>query len=140
MITLAGVAFSAPAAAAETQQQNENQWRYVLHNGVWWYWLPANRWVYWRDNQWNDYHPQAEVNGSSASVTYRYATTTQGSQAGGGSDVGPFYGRALPGSYYSGASGSEIGPFYGQAFMGGFEGGSWSGSDNIGPFYGHAGY
>jgi hypothetical protein len=31
------------------------QWRYVFKDGMWWYYQPNNQWVYWFDNQWNNY-------------------------------------------------------------------------------------
>jgi len=143
-MALTGMTPLAPAVAAETQQQKdsqqkESQWRYVFHKGVWWYWLPTNRWVYWQDSQWKDYAPPVAANASSGAVVPGYAGTMQGSDAGSGSDIRPFYGRALSNGYYGGWGGSEIRPFYGRALMGRFGGGSWSGYDEVRPFYGHAG-
>jgi hypothetical protein len=35
----------------------EDAWRYRRHNGLWWYWLPSERWVVWIDGAWVDYEP-----------------------------------------------------------------------------------
>lgn len=29
-----------------------NDWRYVYHNGRWWYWQPNNTWVIWNGSAW----------------------------------------------------------------------------------------
>ena len=48
-------------AAKEKQDRRQEQWRFAFHKGEWWYWLPENRWVYWRDNRWNDYDPRTHA-------------------------------------------------------------------------------
>jgi hypothetical protein len=30
-------------------------WRYRIHNGEWWYWMPANYWMYYRGGRWIPY-------------------------------------------------------------------------------------
>ncbi len=52
-------AAAAPASKSET-------WRYRQHQGLWWYWLPSNKWVYWTDNHWVPYEAQsyAQLNAS----------------------------------------------------------------------------
>ena len=47
---------SAAPAAAPGGKQGE-RWRYRYHQGRWWYWLPAERWVVWDGNEWEAYHP-----------------------------------------------------------------------------------
>lgn len=39
----------------QTNQNDPNRWRFVLQNGEWWYWLPSNSWVIWRENRWMPY-------------------------------------------------------------------------------------
>ena len=46
-VSLAAFGASPPAA----KSPNEDHWRYAYFNGDWWYWLPENRWVYWRNGQ-----------------------------------------------------------------------------------------
>jgi hypothetical protein len=36
-------------------RNNPNDWRFSYYNGEWWYWLPNNSWVFYRDNRWNPY-------------------------------------------------------------------------------------
>jgi hypothetical protein len=44
-------------------QGGQDQWRYRWHNGAWWYWTPANRWVVWNGSSWQPYTPSAGYNG-----------------------------------------------------------------------------
>jgi hypothetical protein len=47
-----------PQAATETPQPTSSTgeaWRFRRHDGLWWYWLPSERWVYWHEGQWVDY-------------------------------------------------------------------------------------
>jgi hypothetical protein len=37
------------------QNPGQDQWRFVWHNGYWWYWTPANSWMVWNANQWTPY-------------------------------------------------------------------------------------
>jgi hypothetical protein len=50
--------------SGERGNRDDNQWRYRFYNGVWWYWLPENRWVYWSNGAWLDYNP--------VTVNYQY--------------------------------------------------------------------
>jgi hypothetical protein len=52
------------ARTDERGNRDDIQWRYKYYNGVWWYWLPDNRWVYWSNNAWQDYNP--------STVQYQY--------------------------------------------------------------------
>ncbi len=36
-------------------------WRYRRHDGLWWYWTVADRWVYWVDDHWVDYDPKTQA-------------------------------------------------------------------------------
>jgi hypothetical protein len=39
--------------------QGADGWRYQCYEGRWWYWTPANNWVYWQNDRWNDFVPGA---------------------------------------------------------------------------------
>lgn len=43
------------------ERQNDRQTardeRFQLYNNEWWYWMPGNYWMYYRDNAWNRYDP-----------------------------------------------------------------------------------
>jgi hypothetical protein len=52
-----------PAAVSTYDNQSApsaqgDKWRYRRHDGLWWYWTVAGRWVYWVDNHWVDYDPK----------------------------------------------------------------------------------
>ena len=110
-----------------------------MHNGEWWYWLPAGRWVYWRDNRWNDYDPKTFTGPvSSGVVATSRAGSSQGSQAAANSDIRPFYGHAQSSlDRRPLEEDNEVGPFYGHALPSEVFGG-WRGRRSIRPFYGHA--
>jgi hypothetical protein len=36
-----------------------DRWRFKQHQGLWWYWLPTNKWVYWTDGKWIPYEQQS---------------------------------------------------------------------------------
>ncbi len=108
----------------EKAQQAQEPWRYTFHNGEWWYWLPTNQWVFWRDNRWNDYNPQTYVYPQSG-VAPCYAGQTafvgygMSSGSAGDSDNRPFYGHALSSiDRRTLESSSETGPFYGHTLPG----------------------
>ena len=44
-----------PQALPEPAATDATLWRYRYQDGVWWYWLPSNRWVYWSNGRWVDY-------------------------------------------------------------------------------------
>jgi hypothetical protein len=126
-------------AKQNDQKQDDQQWRFTFHNGEWWYWLPENRWVYWRNNRWNDYDPQT--------FAYRHVPSVvpAGRVEAGYSgetvrndDIRPFYGhsdsqldrRPLE-------QNGEVGPFYGRALPNEVFG-PWRSRHANRPFYGHA--
>jgi len=49
----------------------DNRWRYRYHNGEWWYWMPANHWMYYRDNNWSKYDANSFRNSNRYSTGYR---------------------------------------------------------------------
>ena len=52
----APAADAAPAAKdGQPPQASGESWRYKRHQGVWWYWLPTNQWVYWSGKSWVNY-------------------------------------------------------------------------------------
>ena len=113
-IALAEFAFSPLAAMAEDRPQKQAYCRYTFRNGEWWYWLPENRWVFWRDNRWNDYNRLTFVpNRSPGFVRNGYAGSAYGSQVIVNSDIPPFYGCAKSHAGISASSWGETGPFYG---------------------------
>jgi hypothetical protein len=119
----------------KSRPTQDDRWRYTFHNGEWWYWLPAARWVYWRNNQWNDYNPRTYTGPVAYEVGYGQTwsgddrTTTN-------SNDRPFYGHAESGlDRRTGEPNNEVGPFYGHALPSEVFG-PWRRSDR--PFYGHA--
>lgn len=118
--------------------QGQDQWRYTCHNGEWWYWLPANRWVYWRDNRWNDYDPKTfAARNFSGVVASSQIGPGYGSRAANNSDVRPFYGHALSNlDRRPLEANNEVGPFYGHALPSEVFG--WRARRSVQPYYGHA--
>jgi len=57
-----------PAAAGDS-------WRFLRHQGLWWYWLPSEKWVYWSDGKWVPYDPAsyAQLNASRRARNYSYS-------------------------------------------------------------------
>jgi hypothetical protein len=122
---------------AKQDKQDQEQWRFTFHNGEWWYWLPANRWVYWRDNHWNDYDPQTfTYNSGARTVPAGRITTNYAGQTELNGDIRPFYGhsqseldrRPLERN-------GEVGPFYGHTIPSEVFGPA---RRDIRPYYGHA--
>jgi hypothetical protein len=58
----------------ETRQElrdTSDRWRFSLHNGEWWYWMPDNYWMYYRDNNWNRYDADTFRPSGRYSAAYR---------------------------------------------------------------------
>jgi hypothetical protein len=36
-------------------RNDPNDWRFSFYNGEWWYWMPNNSWMFYRDNKWSPY-------------------------------------------------------------------------------------
>jgi hypothetical protein len=126
-VGLAAFGASPPAVKGPTR----DHWRYTHFNGDWWYWLPQNRWVYWRNGQWNDFPlPAADAIPGAAAIRQADPTGTQ-------TEVGPFYGHAESLIDYGPSRAEEIGPFYGHALPGEVFG-SRGPRSRTGPYYGHA--
>lgn len=102
------------------QSGNVERWRYRQHNGEWWYWLPDERWVYWRDGRWQDYNPQ-----TFRSVQPSYGYSDSGYYA-------PSFGYSYSPGYTSGYSG-----YYSPRYHRGYYGSNWGyGSGYYGSPYG----
>jgi hypothetical protein len=50
---------TAAGQAASAEKSQGETWRFRQHQGLWWYWLPSNKWVYWTDGRWVPYEPQS---------------------------------------------------------------------------------
>ena len=138
---LALAQFSLPTVngAEQKAKQGDQQWRFTYHNGEWWYWLPTNQWVYWRNNRWNDYDPQtfiypyvpAVVPAGRATVGYSGQTVPN-------DDIRPFYGHSQSELDRRPVErNGEVGPFYGHALPTEVFG-PWRSRQANRPFYGHA--
>jgi hypothetical protein len=46
---------AAPDSASSPQPATGEAWRYQRHDGLWWYWLPSEKWVYWTGDAWRNY-------------------------------------------------------------------------------------
>ena len=86
-----------PAAAAKaasgdakgsSPDSTEERWRFKRHQGLWWYWLPTNKWVYWTGDRWVGYDAK----------TYAEFSASRNPQ--------PTY--SYPGASYSGGSQSSV--------------------------------
>jgi outer membrane biosynthesis protein TonB len=98
----------AGANAGAAANQRGDQWRYRWHNGIWWYWTPANRWVYRNGNEWANYDPAV-----TAVPDARYS----------GPPVYGYY-QSNPNGYYPGPYRYSVGygGYYGPAYQGGYYG------------------
>ena len=45
----------ADATLAPVEQRRDARWRFARHNNEWWYYGPENRWMYHRNDQWNEF-------------------------------------------------------------------------------------
>jgi hypothetical protein len=60
-------------AAGQSASQSNNDWRYVWHNGEWWYWTAQNRWMIFRNGNWVDFNAVALQPMPAYSSGYTYA-------------------------------------------------------------------
>jgi hypothetical protein len=80
----AGGATADPRATADAHatgadgKSTGDSWRYKQHNGRWWYWLPANRWVVWNGAKWEDYNPATTSAPSGVQARRSYSPSTSG--------------------------------------------------------------
>jgi hypothetical protein len=138
-LAVAGFAFATVQAAEQRAAPSQDPSRYTFHNGEWWYWLPAGRWVYWRNDQWNNYDPKTFTYNNSAAVATDALPSGSANGAMPDADTYPFYGRVVADpDRRSLQPNSEVGPFYGRVLPNEFIG-SARGRRSIGPFYGRSG-
>jgi len=67
------------------------RWRFRWHQGLWWYWLPSDSWVYWTDNRWVPYDAEsyAQFNAARSPQTRSYSSgNAQGGYSSGGGQQG----------------------------------------------------
>jgi hypothetical protein len=57
---------SGVGAQIQTQATAQEQWRFKMHNGTWWYWMPDNYWMIYRDGSWTRFGAAADVGVSAA--------------------------------------------------------------------------
>ena len=62
----------ADSSAAGAEKSQGETWRYRKHQGMWWYWLPSDSWVYWTDGKWVPYDAEsyAKFNASRRQQSY----------------------------------------------------------------------
>ncbi|MBX7073504.1 MAG: hypothetical protein K1X71_10190 [Pirellulales bacterium] len=41
-----------PDSSTRAKSSQDNQWRYRMFHGRWWYWLPSKTWVVWNGSSW----------------------------------------------------------------------------------------
>lgn len=63
-----------PTPDTETTNPSGEKWRFRQHEGLWWYWLPSEKWVYWHEGKWVPYDAAeyAELRRSQPSRRYTY--------------------------------------------------------------------
>ena len=83
----AGSADSKPATAGDGEKS-----RFKQHDGLWWYWLPSNSWVYWTDGKWVPYDPESYAKFQASRVPRGYSYSSGGTQQGGYPQQGGFWG------------------------------------------------
>ena len=76
-----------PQTAAEAA--SDDAWRFRQHQGLWWYWLPSEKWVYWSDGQWVDYDPQRYAELYNARRARRFSFDSGNARMRGGNSGNP---------------------------------------------------
>ncbi|HKD36279.1 MAG TPA: hypothetical protein VKB78_05745 [Pirellulales bacterium] len=79
-------------SSGERGNRDDIQWRYRFYNGVWWYWLPSNRWAFWSNGAWQDYNPstvnyQYEYDQNGRPIRYRTGYRGDGEQNRAGNEI-----------------------------------------------------
>lgn len=57
------------APKAEPIVVQREEWRYKQHNGTWWYWMPENYWMVYRNNAWTRFETAPAVTVPTPAVT-----------------------------------------------------------------------
>jgi len=74
------------ATVSKPADASGDRWRFKQHQGLWWYWLPTNQWVYRVNDRWVPYEPESYAaflatrrsqDGSSSSGQYQQRGGTQ---------------------------------------------------------------
>jgi hypothetical protein len=90
-------------------QDEDTDWRWVRHNGRWWYWMPEGSWKVWINSRWIDY-PSRDYTNATASYYGSYGSSYgYSSRSYGGYGSGGYY-RGNSGSGYGGGSYGSGGP------------------------------
>ncbi|MHB8899248.1 MAG: hypothetical protein ACYC6Y_10925 [Thermoguttaceae bacterium] len=107
--------------------QGGDQWRYRWHNNNWWYWTPANRWVYRNGDEWVNYEPTVAAVPAVGYTSQRayYQSSPNG-----------YYTRPYTTGYRGYYGSAYQGGSYGPAYQGGYYGPAYRG----GSYYGSGGY
>jgi hypothetical protein len=139
VFALVGFGLATVQAAEQGAAPSQDQWRYTFHNGEWWYWMPAGKWVYYRNDQWNDYDPKTFTSNNSGAVAVDGISSSSASRSTPDSDTRPFYGRVVGAPERRPLeTNGEVGPFYGRVLPNEFFGPA-RGRRSAGPFYGRGG-
>jgi hypothetical protein len=141
LLATAQAGLPAASGAEQKAKVDDQQWRFTYHNGEWWYWLPENRWVYWRNDRWNDYNPQTFAYPNNYGTTGVPAGRVDGGYSGqsvSNDEIRPYYGHAESQlDRRPLETNGEVGPFYGHALPTEVFG-PWRSRQANRPFYGHA--
>lgn len=65
---------------AQTTDAGGEKWRFRQHDGLWWYWLPSEKWVYWHEGKWVPYDAAAYAELQRSQPTRRYTYFRGGNQ------------------------------------------------------------
>jgi hypothetical protein len=128
MVLVAVVAVSAVGQSSSGQaadhrvQAAGNDWRCCWHEGCWWYWTPANRWLVWNGSAWQPYEQWSSwyAGGTQRGIPY---TAGYGSYEGqpAATYAEPAYASPVggyPASGYGGGYGSRAGSGAGSGYSG----------------------
>jgi hypothetical protein len=72
------------AGASSQAEPTPDRWRMVYHQGVWWYWTPANTWLMWSNGRWGNYRGYDPYAGRPYTSAYRGPASAGGMRSGGG--------------------------------------------------------
>ncbi len=70
-------------AAHATSPEASQRWRFKRHQGLWWYWLPSDRWVYWTGDKWVPYDAESYAAYRASQRQPSYSTAAPNAQSGG---------------------------------------------------------
>jgi len=105
----------------QIQGSNED-WRFVQHNGTWWFWTPDSRWLYFQGGQWIPYGSTVMGPAVVGGPTYFDNQYPGGYYYGQPSYGGPYYGGYGAQPYYTGRYYYGYGPYYYNGYYGSYYG------------------